>query len=152
MALLVMKGVVVLDQAPYAGALLVGERLLAGRAVDQGQQVIGGRSDPDRQVPGGADSGPAVGEDDHALDRDRLAALAQEPFQVVGRLVELRARRPPRPVGDRPLLDQVPVVAVRPGVGEWEIRVASAIGRSATDLDGRPVTVRDTVLRAARRP
>ena len=36
--------------------------------------------------------------------------------------------------------------------GEWEIRVASAIGRSATDPDGQPVTVRDTVLRAARRP
>ena len=36
--------------------------------------------------------------------------------------------------------------------GEWEIRVASAIGRSALDLDGRPVTVRDTVLRAARGP
>jgi SAM-dependent methyltransferase len=34
---------------------------------------------------------------------------------------------------------------------EWEIGVASAIGRSATDLDGQPVTVRDTVLRAARR-
>jgi len=35
--------------------------------------------------------------------------------------------------------------------GDWEIVVASAIGRSATDLDGQPVTVRDTVLRAARR-
>jgi hypothetical protein len=35
--------------------------------------------------------------------------------------------------------------------GEWEIRVASAIGRSAIDMDGQPVTVRDTVLRAARR-
>jgi len=35
--------------------------------------------------------------------------------------------------------------------GEWEIRVASAIGRSATDPDGQLVTVRDTVLRAARR-
>jgi SAM-dependent methyltransferase len=35
--------------------------------------------------------------------------------------------------------------------GEWEIRVASAVGRSAIDLDGRPVTIRDTVLRAARR-
>jgi SAM-dependent methyltransferase len=35
--------------------------------------------------------------------------------------------------------------------GEWEITVADAIGRSATDLDGQPVTVRDTVLRAARR-
>jgi SAM-dependent methyltransferase len=36
--------------------------------------------------------------------------------------------------------------------GRWEVVVADAPGRSATDLDGRPVTVRDTVLRAARRP
>jgi len=36
--------------------------------------------------------------------------------------------------------------------GSWEVIVADAPGRSATDLDGRPVTVRDTVLRAARRP
>ena len=35
--------------------------------------------------------------------------------------------------------------------GSWEVIVADAPGRSATDLDGRPVTVRDTVLRAARR-
>ena len=35
--------------------------------------------------------------------------------------------------------------------GSWEVVVAEAPGRSATDLDGRPVTVRDTVLRAARR-
>jgi 2-polyprenyl-3-methyl-5-hydroxy-6-metoxy-1,4-benzoquinol methylase len=35
--------------------------------------------------------------------------------------------------------------------GDWEIVVADAIGRSATDLDGQPVTVRDTVLRATRR-
>jgi hypothetical protein len=35
--------------------------------------------------------------------------------------------------------------------GFWEVVVAEAPGRSATDLDGRPVTVRDTVLRAARR-
>ena len=34
---------------------------------------------------------------------------------------------------------------------DWEILVAAAIGRSATDLDGRPVTVKDTVLRAVRR-
>lgn len=33
----------------------------------------------------------------------------------------------------------------------WEILVASAIGRPATDLDGQPVTVKDTVLRATRR-
>jgi len=35
--------------------------------------------------------------------------------------------------------------------GSWEVVVADAPGRSATDLDGRPVMVRDTVLRAARR-
>jgi SAM-dependent methyltransferase len=35
--------------------------------------------------------------------------------------------------------------------GEWEITVADAVGRSVTDLDGQPVTVRDIVLRAARR-
>jgi SAM-dependent methyltransferase len=35
--------------------------------------------------------------------------------------------------------------------GQWEVRVADAVGRSATDQDGQPVTVRDTVLRAARR-
>ena len=36
--------------------------------------------------------------------------------------------------------------------GRWEVVVADAPGRSATDLDGQPVTVRDTVLRAVRRP
>ncbi len=35
--------------------------------------------------------------------------------------------------------------------GEWDVMVADAVGRSATDLDGQPVTVRDTVLRATRR-
>jgi SAM-dependent methyltransferase len=35
--------------------------------------------------------------------------------------------------------------------GSWEILVASAISRPATDLDGLPTTVKDTVLRAARR-
>jgi SAM-dependent methyltransferase len=34
---------------------------------------------------------------------------------------------------------------------EWEVQVATSIGRTATDLDGQPVTVKDTVLRAARR-
>ena len=34
----------------------------------------------------------------------------------------------------------------------WEVTMAEAAGRSAIDLDGQPVTVRDTVLRAARRP
>ena len=35
--------------------------------------------------------------------------------------------------------------------GAWEILVATAIERSATDLDGQQVTIKDTVLRAARR-
>jgi trans-aconitate methyltransferase len=35
--------------------------------------------------------------------------------------------------------------------GSWEIVVADAISRQATDLDGQPVTLKDTVLRAARR-
>jgi hypothetical protein len=35
--------------------------------------------------------------------------------------------------------------------GHWEILVASGIGRSATDLDGRPATIKDDVLRAVRR-
>jgi SAM-dependent methyltransferase len=33
----------------------------------------------------------------------------------------------------------------------WEVRVAEGAGRSAKDLDGQPMMVRDTVLRAARR-
>jgi SAM-dependent methyltransferase len=36
------------------------------------------------------------------------------------------------------------------GPGEWEILVATAVGRPAADLDGQPTTVRDTVLRARR--
>jgi SAM-dependent methyltransferase len=35
--------------------------------------------------------------------------------------------------------------------GEWQIIVAEDAGRSATDPDGQPVKVRDTVLRATRR-
>jgi SAM-dependent methyltransferase len=34
--------------------------------------------------------------------------------------------------------------------GEWEVTVADGVGRSV-EIDGEPVTVRDTVLRAARR-
>ncbi len=34
--------------------------------------------------------------------------------------------------------------------GGWEIVVAAALERPATDLDGQPVTVKDTVLRARR--
>ncbi len=35
--------------------------------------------------------------------------------------------------------------------GRWEVTMAEAAGRSAIDMDGQPLTVRDTVLRAARR-
>jgi SAM-dependent methyltransferase len=42
-------------------------------------------------------------------------------------------------------------LAARLDPGAWEVSVSDAPGRSATDLDGRPVMVRDTVLRAARR-
>jgi len=35
--------------------------------------------------------------------------------------------------------------------GCWEIVVATAVSRPGTDLDGQPVTLKDTVLRAARR-
>jgi SAM-dependent methyltransferase len=35
--------------------------------------------------------------------------------------------------------------------GRWEVRVAEGAGRSAEDLDGQQLMVRDTVLRAARR-
>jgi SAM-dependent methyltransferase len=35
--------------------------------------------------------------------------------------------------------------------GRWEVRVAEGAGRPAIDHDGQPVTVRDAVLRAARR-
>jgi SAM-dependent methyltransferase len=34
--------------------------------------------------------------------------------------------------------------------GSWEILVAAAIERPATDLDGQPVTVKDTVVRSVR--
>jgi SAM-dependent methyltransferase len=36
--------------------------------------------------------------------------------------------------------------------GDWDVLVAEARDRSAKDVDGQPTTVRDTVLRAARRP
>jgi SAM-dependent methyltransferase len=36
--------------------------------------------------------------------------------------------------------------------GRWEVVVAGSAERAATNLDGEPVTVKDTVLRATRRP
>jgi SAM-dependent methyltransferase len=42
-------------------------------------------------------------------------------------------------------------VAARLDPAAWEVVLAAAADRPATDLDGQPVTVRDTVLRATRR-
>ena len=42
-------------------------------------------------------------------------------------------------------------VAARLDPAAWEVVLAAAADRPATDLDGQPVTVRDTVLRARRR-
>jgi SAM-dependent methyltransferase len=42
-------------------------------------------------------------------------------------------------------------IAASLDTGQWEVGMAEAAGRSAIDHDGQPVTVRDTVLRAARR-
>jgi len=36
--------------------------------------------------------------------------------------------------------------------GEWQIHVVSSPQREAVDSDGRPVTIRDAVLTATRRP
>jgi SAM-dependent methyltransferase len=36
--------------------------------------------------------------------------------------------------------------------GQWDVVVASAFERPETDVDGRPTTVKDSVLRATRRP
>jgi SAM-dependent methyltransferase len=56
-----------------------------------------------------------------------------------------------RPGGHPGLFPSAEQLAVPLDAGEWEIVVASAFERSATDLDGQPTTVKDTVLRARRR-
>ncbi len=53
--------------------------------------------------------------------------------------------------GRRDLFQTAEQLAAALDPGRWEILIASAIGRPATDLDGQPVTVKDTVLRARRR-
>jgi SAM-dependent methyltransferase len=42
-------------------------------------------------------------------------------------------------------------LAARLNPGSWEVLAAGPVARMVTDLDGRPATVRDTVLRAVRR-
>ena len=64
--------------------------------------------------------------------------------------VERAAQRPARGPGRR--LPTPGQLAARLDPGDGEILVAAAIGRPATDLDGQPGTVTDTVLRASRRP
>jgi hypothetical protein len=77
--------VITLDQAPHLGSL-PGAELPGRRPADQGEQVAGRRDHQDRRVPDRAEPGPAVSQDDHPAGLRRLAALGQEPLQVVGRL------------------------------------------------------------------
>ena len=56
-----------------------------------------------------------------------------------------------RPAGHADMFPSGEQLSAPLDAGEWEIVVASAFERAATDLDGQPTTVKDTVLRARRR-
>jgi SAM-dependent methyltransferase len=56
-----------------------------------------------------------------------------------------------RPGGPGHMFPSATDVAAVLEADSWEIFVAGAIEREATDLDGRPATAKDTVLRAVRR-
>ena len=75
-----------------------------------------------------------MGEDDDALDGCVLAALLEEAFELGGRFVDLLARRASLPVGDLPLLDEVPVVVVLIGVPAVAVDVNGGV--NVLDLDG----------------
>src|ERR1019366_4301560 len=53
--------------------------------------------------------------------------------------------------GQRDMFRSAEELAAALDPGDWEIGTAGAIGGPAPDLDGQPVTVKDTVLRAVRR-
>ncbi len=53
--------------------------------------------------------------------------------------------------GPKDMLWSAPELAASLDPAQWEIVVATAIPRPATDLDGHPAHVQDTVLRARRR-
>jgi 2-polyprenyl-3-methyl-5-hydroxy-6-metoxy-1,4-benzoquinol methylase len=53
--------------------------------------------------------------------------------------------------GSRDMFPSAAEMAAGLAPADWDIQVATAIARPATDLDGDPVFVKDTVLRAARR-
>ncbi len=61
--------------------------------------------------------------------------------------LQTTARRPPLPE----VFYTADEIAALLEPGDWEIVDAGAFARSATDPDGRPITVHDTVLRARRR-
>jgi hypothetical protein len=54
-----------------------------------------------------------------------------------------------RPAGHPGLFPSSVQLTLPLDAADWEIVVASAFERSATNLDGQPTTVKDTVLRAA---
>jgi len=56
-----------------------------------------------------------------------------------------------RPSGHPGLFPSAKELTVPLDPGRWEIVVSAAVGRPATDLDGQPTTVKDTVVRARRR-
>jgi SAM-dependent methyltransferase len=56
-----------------------------------------------------------------------------------------------RPAGHPGLFPSAEQLTLPLDGGDWEIVVAAAFERSATDLDGQPTTVQDTVVRAQRR-
>src|ERR1022692_327359 len=53
-----------------------------------------------------------MGKKDHALNRDRMAARAQEALQFAGRLAELHARRAAALVTELALPDEIAVAVV----------------------------------------
>jgi SAM-dependent methyltransferase len=83
---------------------------------------------------------------------DRLAAAVRPGGTLLVVAHHLDDMAADAPLTGRPdMFRSAEQIAASLDPGEWEIRVACAVGRSVTNMDGPPVTVRDTVLRAARR-
>jgi len=126
------------DQFLQPGAVHRGEHRrhiaqLNGQGGRRGDDVNAGVQAP-------AEPGLGVGEQDHAQHGDRVAAAArttlaaEELLEQAGRLAELHARRAPAPVGDRALLDEVPVAVELAEVPV--VAVAAHRGVEVLALDG----------------
>jgi hypothetical protein len=75
-----------------------------------------------------------MGEKDDSLDRNRMAARAEESLQQAGRLVELHTRGSSAPVGDPAPLDGIAVSVV---LDEPPVIAVAVHGRVAVlPLDG----------------